>query len=108
MAGQMSEAYVTCSVFGTPSGACFGVDVTETSLDAPVGERGRVYYGADDLVPVAGQFAFSLFGLGGPSGVGFGQNMGIRHDRAGRCIVGFVIPRHSDDCDLLAGDGSDG
>ena len=108
MGAQFLVDYVTAGVFGSESGPCLGVDIGEASLATPIGECGRVYYGADDFVPVAQQFAFALFGLGQPSGVGCGQDMGIRHDRARRCIVGFAIPRHSNSADFVAGDRTHG
>lgn len=104
----ISETYLTCCVIGTPSGACAGVDLHETLPGTPFGERLRVYYGADDLVPVACQFALSLLGDGQPSRKGRRQGVSVRHDGAGRSIIGFAIPRHSERADLLAGGAANG
>jgi hypothetical protein len=103
-----SESYLTGCVIGTPERACLGVDVGDAPGGAPGGECGRVYPGADDLVPLAFEAALLLFGTGEPCGIGRGQAVTIRHDRTGGCIVGLAVPGHADGLNPWSGGCSRG
>ena len=96
----MSEAYVICREFGGELAACVGIDAGAATDGAPCEKSFWVYYGADDQIAFARDFAFALFGSFAEDGIGRGQ-LGVRHDRQRRSIVGFVKPRHA--CDFHLG-----